>query len=51
MAVVTLSIPKELKRKIDSMPEVKWSEIFRNTVISKVKQLEKFEKMSERGEI
>jgi len=51
MAIVTLSIPKELKGKIDSMPEIKWSEIFRNAVISKVKQLEKFEKLAERGEI
>ena len=51
MATVTLSIPEELKKKMDSMPEVKWSEIFRNAVLSKVKQLEKFEEMVERGEI
>lgn len=51
MATVTLSIPEELKKKMDSMPEVKWSEIFRNAVLSKVKQLEKFEEMVKRGEL
>lgn len=51
MATVTLSIPKDLKKEMDSMPEVKWSEIFRNAVLHKVEQLEKFEKMVARGEI
>ena len=51
MATVTLSIPKELKNKLDSMPEVKWSEIFRNAVLSKVEQLEKFEEMIKRGKL
>ncbi|MEK6952683.1 MAG: hypothetical protein AABX29_06745 [Nanoarchaeota archaeon] len=51
MATVTLSIPEEMKRLMDAMPEIKWSEVFRNIIIRKVKQLEKFEKMVERGEI
>lgn len=51
MATVTLSIPDELKRKLDSMPEVKWSEVFRNIIIRKVEQLKKFEQMVGRGEL
>lgn len=51
MATVTLSISKELKDKMDAMPEVKWSEIFRSAILSKIKQLEKFEEMVERGKI
>jgi hypothetical protein len=51
MATVTLSIPKELRKLMRSMPEVKWSEIFRNIIISKVQQLEKFEKISQKREI
>ncbi len=51
MATITLSIPKELKKLMESTPEVKWSEIFRNIIINKVQQLEKFEKMSQRREI
>ncbi len=51
MATVTLSIPEDMKRLMDAMPEVKWSEVFRSILIRKVKQLKKFEKMVERGEI
>ena len=51
MATVTLSVPKDMKRLMDAMPEVKWSEVFRKIIIEKVRQLEKFEKMVERGEI
>jgi len=51
MAIVTLSIPKELKKLMESMPETKWTEIFRNIIIRKVQQLEKFEKMNQKGEI
>ena len=51
MATVTLSIPDELKKKMDSMPEVKWSEILRNGIIRRVKQLKKFEQMVARGEL
>lgn len=51
MATVTLSIPAELKSKMDALPEVKWSEILRKMVIRKVKQLKKFEEMVARGEI
>ncbi|MFH1592833.1 MAG: hypothetical protein ABIB47_05705 [Candidatus Woesearchaeota archaeon] len=51
MATVTLSIPEDMKKLMKAMPEVKWSEIFRSIIIRKVEQLEKFEKMVERGEI
>ena len=51
MATITLSIPDELKRRMDALPEVKWSEIFRNIIIRKVEQLKKFEQMVERGEL
>ena len=51
MATITLSIPKDLKKRMDAMPEVKWTEILRNIIIKKVRQLKKFEQMVERGEI
>lgn len=51
MATITLSIPEDLKKRMDAMPEIKWSEIMRNIIIKKVKQLKKFEQMVERGEI
>lgn len=51
MATITLSVPEELKKKMESMPEVKWSEVFRNAIIRKVEQLNKFLQMVERGEL
>jgi|TARA_Y100000294_G_C8539551_1_gene330556 hypothetical protein len=51
MATVTLYVPDEFKKKLDSMPEVKWSEVFRNIIIRKVEQLKKFEQMADKGEI
>ena len=51
MANITLSIPEDLKKKMDAMPEIKWSEILRNIIITKVRQLKKFEQMVERGEL
>ena len=51
MATITLSIPDDLKRLMDSKPEVKWSEVFRKILIRKVKQLKKFQEMVDRGEI
>lgn len=51
MATVTLYIPDELKKKLDSMPEIKWSEIFRNVIIRKVGQLKKFQQMVDQGEL
>jgi len=51
MATITLSIPDDLKKRMDARPEVKWTEIMRSIIIEKVRQLKKFEKMVERGEI
>lgn len=51
MATVTLSIPDELKRKIDSVPEIKWSEVFRSIIARKVEQLKKFQQMADKGEL
>ncbi len=51
MATITLSLPEDLKKLMDAMPEVKWSEVFRNIIIRKVKQLKKFEQMVEKGEM
>ena len=51
MATVTLSIPDELKKRLDKHPGIKWSEVFRSIIIRKVEQLKKFEQMVERGEL
>jgi len=51
MATVTLSIPLELKNKMDALPEVKWSEILRTIIIHKVGQLKKFNELVKKGEL
>lgn len=43
MATVTLSISEELKKTIDKHPAIKWSEIFRKMISSKVEQLKRLE--------
>ncbi len=43
MATVTLSIPEELKSKMDKHPRIKWSEIFRRMIDSKIEQLKRLE--------
>lgn len=51
MAKVTLSIPKELKEKLDKLPEVNWPEVFRRGIKKKIEQLKKFEELEARGEL
>jgi len=40
---ITLSISEKVKEKMDKFPEVKWSEVLRKIIISKVKQFKKLE--------
>lgn len=47
----TVSIPKELKGKLDAMPEINWSEVAKEGIIEKVKKLEKFEELERKGAI
>ena len=39
-ANVTLSVPVELKEKMDSFKEINWSEVMRSTLSEKVRRLE-----------
>jgi len=51
MGTITLSIPEEMKKLLDASPEIKWSEIFRKTIIKKIEHLEKFEELVKKGKI
>lgn len=50
MATITISIPDELKARLDKHPEVNWSEVLRRGFSKKVEALKRFEKF-ERGEL
>jgi len=45
MPKITLSIPKELKEKLNEHPELNWSEILRRGIQEKIMKLKKFEEM------
>jgi len=51
MPTLTLSIPKELKEKMDSMPEVNWPAVLRSRLEKRAEQLLKFEEIRKRGEL
>ena len=45
MPNITLSIPEELKKELDSLPEINWSEVTRGFLSEKVKRLEFLKKL------
>jgi metal-responsive CopG/Arc/MetJ family transcriptional regulator len=45
----TVSIPKELKEKLNAMPDINWPEVAREGVVEKLSKLEKFEKLENEG--
>lgn len=52
MPTVTISLPKELKERLDKHKDVNWPEIFRRAFEKKVKYLEEFEEFKkQRGEL
>ena len=44
---VTLSVPVELKQKMDSFKEINWSEVMRSTLSEKLRRLELMKKLDE----
>jgi len=44
----TVSIPKELKDKLDNMPDINWPEVAKEGVVEMALKLEK---LSKRGEL
>jgi hypothetical protein len=49
MVTMTLAIPEDLKRKMDSRPELNWSEVARQAFIQKLKDMELFDKFTEKS--
>lgn len=46
MATMTISIPEDLKKRIDGLPEINWTEVVRNGFVRKLKMLKEVEKLS-----
>ena len=51
MATLTVSIPGELKKRLQRHPEINWSAYLRERFIVKLRQLRRFEELVDKGVI
>ncbi len=51
MATLTVSIPDELKKKLERHPEINWSAYLKERFVLKLRQLKKFEELIDKGVI
>ncbi len=51
MPTLTLSIPKELKEKMEQMPQVNWPEVIKSRLKIRAEKLLEFEEKRKRGEL
>lgn len=51
MATFTVAIPEDLKKKIDSHPEVNWPEYLKQRFKVKIHELKKFEDLMNKGKL
>ncbi|MBN2251800.1 MAG: hypothetical protein JW724_06985 [Candidatus Altiarchaeota archaeon] len=47
----TVSLPKELKKKLEAMPDINWPEVAKEGLVEKLTKLEKFKKLENEGVI
>ncbi len=50
MPTLTLSISKELKKRMDEFPEINWPEVLKARLKKRAEALLKFEEMRKKGE-
>ncbi len=51
MATFTVSIPEDLKKKMDEHPEINWAEYLKKKFEQRIKELNKFEELKNSGKI
>ncbi len=51
MATFTVSIPKDLKKKMDARPEINWAEYIKQRFEIRIKELRKFEELKNSGKL
>ena len=51
MATFTVSIPEELKKRIEEHTEINWAEYLKKRFDEKMKELRKFEELKNAGRI
>jgi len=50
MPTLTVSIPEELKKKMDQYPEINWPEVLKARLRKRAEALLRFEQQRQRGE-
>jgi len=51
MVTFTISIPEELKEKIEKHPEINWAEYLKKRFQERIIELKKFEELKNRGKL
>lgn len=51
MTTLTLAIPDEMKNKMDSFPEMNWSEVARQAFMQKIEDMEFLRKFKEKSKL
>lgn len=51
MVTFTISIPEDLKKKIDAHPEINWAEYLKKRFEQRIRELNKFEELKNSGKI
>ena len=51
MTTFTVSIPEELKKKIDAHPEINWAEYLKKRFEERIRELIKFEELKSSGKL
>jgi len=51
METFTVSIPEELKKKLDEHPEINWAKYLKKKFEIRIKELNKFEEMKNSGKL
>ena len=51
MTTLTLAVPDEMKKQMDSFPEMNWSEVARQAFTQKIEDMEFLRKFKERSKL
>ena len=51
MATFTVSIPKELKERLDKHPHINWPEYLKQRLEVRLKEIERFEELKNSGKL
>ncbi len=51
VSTITVSIPNEMKKRMDEFPEVNWPEVLKTRLMKRAEALLKFEQKRRKGEI